>query len=203
VLSKNRRDADVNEYEGFKKQIMDDAYANEVRFDGPPIGIKSKEFVDAHFGSKSQTKEMMFAKGTTTLAFIYEPATSADKGGIIVAVDSRASGGAYIMSRTIMKILPIGDHMVGTMAGGAADCQFWMRFLTKYCSLFELREKTKISVSSASKYLANILYSYRGSGLQIGSMIAGFDKAGPSIFGSIVMDCDKKCQECLHLGRDH
>ena len=35
-------------------------------------------------------------QGTTTLAFIYEPATPADKGGIVIAVDSRASSGEYI-----------------------------------------------------------------------------------------------------------
>ncbi|VDK33285.1 unnamed protein product [Anisakis simplex] len=39
---------------------------------------------------------MQFRKGTTTLAFIYEPKTDADVGGIIIAVDSRASAGEYI-----------------------------------------------------------------------------------------------------------
>ena len=39
---------------------------------------------------------MKFYKGTTTLAFVYEPATPADKGGVLVAVDSRATGGEFI-----------------------------------------------------------------------------------------------------------
>lgn len=34
-----------------------------------------------------------------------------------------------------MKILDIGDRMVATMAGGAADCQFWTRIVAKYCTL--------------------------------------------------------------------
>lgn len=34
-----------------------------------------------------------------------------------------------------MKILDIGDRMVTTMAGGAADCQFWTRIVAKYCTL--------------------------------------------------------------------
>lgn len=120
--------------------------------------------------------------GTTTLAFVYEPATPADKGGIIVAVDSRASSGEYISSKSVMKILDIGDRMVATMAGGAADCQFWTRIVAKYCTLYELREKTSITVSAASKYFANTLYGYRGQGLSVGSMVAGYDKKGPQIF---------------------
>lgn len=34
-----------------------------------------------------------------------------------------------------MKILDIGDRMVATLAGGAADCQFWTRIVAKYCAL--------------------------------------------------------------------
>ena len=33
-----------------------------------------------------------------------------------------------------MKILDVGDRMVATMAGGAADCQFWTRIVAKYCA---------------------------------------------------------------------
>lgn len=49
-------------------------------------------------------------------------------------------------------------------------------------SLYELREKQEITVSAASKYFANQLYGYRNKGLSIGSMVAGYDKRGPSIF---------------------
>lgn len=56
--------------------------------------------------------------GTTTLGFIF-------KGGVIIAVDSRASMGPYISSQTVKKVIEINPHLLGTMAGGAADCQFW------------------------------------------------------------------------------
>lgn len=87
-----------------------------------------------HFGPKSNAGNLQFRKGTTTLAFIYEPATPNDKGGIVVAVDSRASAGQYISSKSVMKILDVNDKMVATMAGGAADCQFWTRMVAKYCT---------------------------------------------------------------------
>uniref|UniRef100_A0A158Q8D3 Proteasome endopeptidase complex n=1 Tax=Elaeophora elaphi TaxID=1147741 RepID=A0A158Q8D3_9BILA len=129
--------------------IVDDFY-----FMQPPYGTPA-EFVESHFGKNSGAKNFQFLKGTTTLAFIYEPKTPADKGGIIIAVDSRASAGEYISSKSVMKILDIGDRMVATMAGGAADCQFWTRIVAKYCTL---------------------VYKI------IGSMIAGYDKRGPAIF---------------------
>jgi len=39
---------------------------------------------------------MNLVHGTTTLAFIYEGKTAQDQGGIIIAVDSRATGGQHI-----------------------------------------------------------------------------------------------------------
>lgn len=44
------------------------------------------------------------------------------------------------------------------------------------CRLHELANKRRISVAGASKLLANILYSYRGMGLSVGTMIAGWDE---------------------------
>lgn len=88
--------------------------------------------------------------GTTTLGFIFQ-------GGIIIAVDSRATMGSYICtcgmlrlaiiwrgwqfyktllcfnasaaSQTVKKVIEINPFLLGTMAGGAADCQFWERNL--------------------------------------------------------------------------
>ncbi|CAK9294934.1 unnamed protein product [Gordionus sp. m RMFG-2023] len=113
--------------------------------------------------------------GTTTLAFQYQ-------GGIVVAVDSRATAGGYIASQTVNKVLEISPFILGTMAGGAADCQYWERVLSKICRIHELRSKERISVAAASKTLANIMYNYKGMGLSMGTMICGWDKKGPSIY---------------------
>ncbi|KAA3463411.1 proteasome subunit beta type-5-like [Gossypium australe] len=50
------------------------------------------------------------------------------------------------------------------------------------CRLHELANKRRISVTGASKLLANILYSYRGMGLSVGTMIAGWDETGPGLY---------------------
>ncbi|GMM50742.1 proteasome core particle subunit beta 5 [Starmerella bacillaris] len=107
--------------------------------------------------------------GTTTLAFKFQ-------GGIIVAVDSRASAGSWIASQKVKKVLEINPFMLGTMAGGAADCQFWERWLGSQCRLYELRNKKRISVSAASKILANVTYHYKGSGLSMGTMVCGYSE---------------------------
>ena len=67
-----------------------------------------------------------------------------------------------------------------------------------HCRLHELRNRERISVSAASKYLSNLVYSYKGMGLSMvrrpffeivplftsiqGTMICGWDKTGPSVF---------------------
>lgn len=56
-----------------------------------------------------------FAKGTTTLAFEFQ-------GGVIVSVDARATMGAFISSNNVRKVIEVNEFILGTMAGGAADC---------------------------------------------------------------------------------
>merc|ERR1711988_1197754 len=107
-----------------------------------------------------------FKHGTTTLGFVF-------KGGVIIAVDSRASMGSYISSQTVKKVIEINDFLLGTMAGGAADCSFWERHLARMCRLHELRNKERISVPAASNLLANI---------SCGTMVAGWDRDGPHLY---------------------
>jgi 20S proteasome subunit beta 5 len=67
--------------------------------------------------------------------------------------------GAFISSEQVKKVIEINPYLVGTMAGGAADCYYWERYLNMECRLYELRNKERISVSAASKILQNIVYS--------------------------------------------
>ncbi|XP_044276865.1 proteasome subunit beta type-5 [Varanus komodoensis] len=113
--------------------------------------------------------------GTTTLAFKFQH-------GVIVAADSRSSAGVYIASQTVKKIIEINPYLLGTMAGGAADCSFWERLLARQCRIYELRNKERISVAAASKLLANMVYQYKGMGLSMGTMICGWDKRGPGLY---------------------
>ncbi|KAJ2521137.1 Proteasome subunit beta type-5 [Coemansia sp. RSA 1939] len=133
-------------------------------------------FTQKYTDVKSEKDALLkIAHGTTTLAFKF-------KGGIIVATDSRATAGNVIASQTVKKVIEINPYLLGTMAGGAADCQYWERVLGMQCRLHELRHKKRISVAAASKILVNLVLQYNGMGLSMGTMIAGWDEKGPGLF---------------------
>jgi len=135
----------------------------------PPNG----DYDESNFVDKNNPA-IKYNHGTTTLGFKYQ-------GGVIIAVDSRASMGSYIGSGTVKKIIEINPYLLGTMAGGAADCQFWERNLARECRLYELRNGERISVAAASKIICNWMYQYKNR-FSVGSMIAGYDKEGPQLF---------------------
>lgn len=130
-----------------------------------------------------QNPRFQMLHGTTTLGFIFKgPKGDPSQGGVMVAVDSRASGGTAIFSYSVNKVIPISAYLLGTMAGGAADCTYWMRVLSRQVRMYELRNRERITVSAASKMLINMLYQYKQYGISIGSMVAGYDKVGPGLY---------------------
>ena len=134
------------------------------------------QFLEGIKNSNGPEKKIVdFKKGTTTLGFVY-------KGGVIISVDSRASMGHFVGSDNVRKVIEISPFLLGTMAGGAADCQFWQRVLGMECRLYELRNNERPSVAAASRILANILYRYKGYGLSMGTMVTGWDNTGPHLF---------------------
>ncbi|EKD04801.1 proteasome component [Trichosporon asahii var. asahii CBS 8904] len=137
-------------------------------------------FLSLHTDSMSTNPaaKIKLAHGTTTLAFRF-------KGGIIVAVDSRATAGSYIASGTVKKVIEINPYLLGTMAGGAADCQYWETYLGMQCRLHELRNKERISVAAASKILSNIVYQYKGMGLSMGPALFYVDSDGQRLKGDL------------------
>ena len=134
------------------------------------------DFVSMVKASKTSASKLMdFSKGTTTLGFVFNE-------GVLIAVDSRASMGSFVSSEDVRKVIEINEYLLGTMAGGAADCSFWERHLAQLCRLYELRNGERISVAAASRIFANIVFNYRNHGLSIGSMIAGWDRTGPNLY---------------------
>jgi 20S proteasome subunit beta 5 len=58
-----------------------------------------------------------------------------------------------------------------------------LAYLGMQCRLHELRHKRRISVAAASKILANLVYSYKGMGLSMGTMCAGVTpQEGPALY---------------------
>ena len=115
-------------------------------FDNTLSFIKEHICVDSSISSSGPGDKVVIQglHGTTTLGFKFQ-------GGILIAVDSRATGGSYIASQTVKKVIEINPYLVGTMAGGAADCLNWERDLARTCRLYQLKHGRRISVAAASK----------------------------------------------------
>ncbi|KAL7573221.1 hypothetical protein ACA910_018872 [Epithemia clementina (nom. ined.)] len=174
VLTVGSRRHDHHDHHHHLDQLM----GRPGQFDVPNVedpALYCRQHFASTCGSGDAHQEVKFAKGTTTLAFKFQ-------GGIIVSVDSRATQGNYISSGTVKKIIEINPFLLGTMAGGAADCSFWERNLGRECRLYELRHGRRITVAGASKLLANVMSSYRGYGLSMGTMVAGWDETGPHLY---------------------
>lgn len=118
---------------------------------------------------------MDFKKGTTCLGFTF-------KEGVLLAVDSRASQGTFDASEHCRKIIEINDRILGTMAGGAADCSYWEALLGIELRKYELKYGEKLTVAGATRILINILHYYKNYGLSMGVMMAGYDKNGPNLY---------------------
>ncbi len=98
--------------------------------------------------------------GTTTLAFKY-------RNSVIVCVDSKASLGNYVGSRTVKKVIPISSKMIATMAGGAADCSYHIRQIAFATKAWSFEYGSEIPVAGVAKALASSLRKYRGGGKAI------------------------------------
>jgi 20S proteasome subunit beta 5 len=104
-----------------------------------------------------------------------------------------------LASQTVKKVIEINNYLLGTMAGGAADCSFWERNLGRQCRLYELDNKEAITVAAASKILSNMVYRYKGMGLSMGTMIAGWDKNGPGLY-YVDSDGTRLCSSLFSVG---
>ena len=74
----------------------------------PPFPQPSLNLGNALVDDSGREIPMNFDHGTTTLGFKY-------KGGVVLAVDSRATGGMYIGSGSVRKIIEINKFLLGTI----------------------------------------------------------------------------------------
>ena len=135
-------------------------------------------------------KTLEVKKGTTTLAIKL-------KKSVVICVDSRATMGTFVSSNAVQKLIPIYPStpgpkrstssdtkvaIVGTMAGGAADCLFWERLVSSEAKARLLSGK-KLTARIVSKMLCEHLERYKGRNLSVGSLICGASECeGASLF---------------------
>jgi proteasome beta subunit len=114
-------------------------------------------------------------KGTTTIGVVC-------KDGVVLASDTRVSMGYYVAHKHGKKVYRIDDYLAMTIAGTLADAQRIVDVLTANAQLYKIGNGRPMSVSSAARFAANLLFSNRYVPLETEAIIAGIDDSGPHLF---------------------
>jgi proteasome beta subunit len=114
-------------------------------------------------------------KGTTTIGAVC-------KDGVILASDTRVTMGYFVAHKHGKKVYRIDDHLAMTVAGTMADDQRVVDILTADAQLYKISNGRPMSVSSAARFVANLLFSNRYVPLEIEALIGGLDDSGPHVF---------------------
>jgi len=114
-------------------------------------------------------------RGTTTIGVVC-------RDGVILASDTRVTMGYYVAHKHGKKVYRIDDHLAMTIAGTVADAQRVVDILIANAQLYKINSGRPIPVSSASRFIANLMFSARYVPLQTEALIGGVDESGPHIF---------------------
>ena len=114
-------------------------------------------------------------KGTTTIGIVCQDS-------IVFATDTRATMGSFIAHKHAKKVLKIDDHLAMTIAGAVGDAQAVFEILKANASLFKCENGRPMPVKSATRLLANLLFSVRVAPLLLQALVGGVDDTGPHIF---------------------
>jgi proteasome beta subunit len=119
--------------------------------------------------------DRLVLKGTTTVGAVC-------KDGVILASDTRVTMGFYVAHKHGKKVYKVADHLAMTVAGTLADAQRIVDVLGAHAQLYKLNMGRPLPVSSAARYVANLLFSARHIPLQTEALIGGVDDSGSHIF---------------------
>ena len=108
--------------------------------------------------------EKMLQTGTTTVGIMI-------KDGVVVATDSQATAGTFVLSKQAQKLFEINKYTATTIAGGVADCLYVVNQLKALSRLKEVEEERVPEPKYVASICRNILFS--GRSFFISMMIVG------------------------------
>jgi proteasome beta subunit len=114
----------------------------------------------------TELKENIVKTGTTILGIVC-------KDGVVMAADTRATGGNIVMSKIEKKVFPINNYIVVAGCGAAVEIQKIPKLLAAELKLKELRSKSRPSVVQAVNLLSNIIPTGQSAFL-----LGGFNEDG-------------------------
>ncbi|MGD6806424.1 MAG: archaeal proteasome endopeptidase complex subunit beta [Candidatus Bathyarchaeia archaeon] len=129
---------------------------------------------------------MPWMPGATTVGLVFH-------GGVLLAAEKRVTYGNFIMSKGGKKVFKVTDRIGVACAGLVGDMQILAREMEAQANLYSMDVGRPISVRSASKLLANVLFNRRYSPLFTQTIVGGLDEEGASIYildvlGSLIPD---------------
>ena len=140
------------------------------------------------YGPQAQAQQGGFAwmPGATTIGTVFTD-------GVILASEKRVVYGNLIVSKGGKKVFKITDQIGAACAGLVGDMQILAREVEAQANLFSMDVGRPISVRSAAKLMANILFNRRYAPLITQTIIGGLDEEGPSLYvldvlGSLIPD---------------
>ena len=124
--------------------------------------------------------------GATTVGVIFSE-------GVILASEKRVTYGYFVMSKGGKKVFKVTDRIGVACAGLVGDMQILAREVEAQANLFNMDVGRKITVKSAAKLMANILFNRRYAPLITQTIVGGYDEEGTSLYvldvlGSLIPD---------------
>lgn len=116
-------------------------------------------------------KQLNHIKGTTSVGL-------SCKDGVILAADTRATGGYLVASKRARKVYKITDNIGISVAGSVGDTQELVRILRGETNFYRMREGMQMSVRGAAKLTANVLHQYRLLPYLAILLVGGMDESG-------------------------
>ena len=104
--------------------------------------------------------------------------------GVILAAEKRLAFGRFIQSRNVQKVFLLDNKIGAAVAGLFSDSQQIIRLIQAYVNLYNLeREGTAvISVRTAAKLMANVLFGNRFYPYYVEPIIGGIDGSGSQLY---------------------
>jgi len=124
--------------------------------------------------------------GASTVGIVFN-------GGVVLAAEKRVTYGGFIMSKGGKKVFKVTDRIGVACAGLVGDMQILAREMEAQANLYGMDTGRPISVRSASKLLANVLFNRRYAPLITQTIVGGIDEEGANIYvldvlGSLIPD---------------
>jgi proteasome beta subunit len=114
-------------------------------------------------------------RGTTTVGVVC-------KDGVILSSDTRVTMGTFVAHKKGKKIYKIDEHLAMTISGTVADAQWTVDILKANAQLYKLNVGRPMPVKTASRLIANLLFSARYAPLITQILVGGVDDSGPHVF---------------------